>query len=353
MKFVSIITLGFLDSWSVVHSLDVQHKQEKHVLLATHRVADEKRNHTHKKHHHKAKASRTMKNGPDTPQDTKGLEPVSNDEFFGSEHHPGDYQVDESPLPTDKERLDYPYPAYKNVAEFDRDFLEDSDSDGGAWKSQMEYDELRGKVQKTKDIESAAAEKLEKAQMEFDDTEENQARLDAAKDKNEHEWEVKEEEKENLEIRVKEKVDAANEAESQVELRTRELQEAEKELQETTARLQQAHSELEEAERGVRGLDEARKASEAAKAKLDDSRREAEEFESTVEEKAKVRDEAAELVQEKRAETTRVQAEANYARLRLAKHARGSVDKEGDVGGLYKAAATTLSIALFSWLMLI
>jgi len=321
---------------------------------ATREEADAIRHH-HKKHHHKAK--RVGKDfptgGPNSPQNTKGLEKTTNEQFYGPPH-PGDYQADQNPhVPSENDRLDYPYPAYKDPKDFDRDFVEDSDSDGGAWDAQMEYDRLRAKVQKSQDEVNVASEKLEKEQLALDEAEEEEGVKEAMKDKWDHEFEMREEEKESLEIRVKSKVDAANAASAEVEKRTQELQQAERELQEATKRLEESQQELKEAEEGIQGLGEARRAVADAKEKLDAAREDSLAAGAVVAEKRKARDTAAEQLRKEEQDVNRVQAEADYARLRLAKYARGSADKQGDVGGIYRAGASTLSVAVFAWFMLI
>jgi len=319
--------------------------------------------HHHKKHHHtelkttkkgKGGGSKDLPTGGhDSPQNTQGLEKTTNKQFYGPPY-PGDYQVDENPRTGDEQhRLDFPYPATQENGDFDHDFVEDSDSDGGAWDAQMEYDKMRAKVRKLQVEADRASEKLEKEQMALDQGEEEEQVKEAMKDKWAHEWEMREEEKARLEIRVKTKVDTANKLNAEVEMQTEELQQAEKELQEATRRLEESQKELKEAEQGVQGLGEARKAAIEAKEQLDAARADQLEFEKVLTEKSRRRDEAAAVLHREQQEVNRMQAEADYARLRLAKYSRGSGDKTGDVGGMYHGRASTLSTALFAWLTMI
>lgn len=320
--------------------------------------------HHHKKHHHtelkttkkaKGKDSKYLPTGDhESPQNTVGLEKTTDEEFYGPPYKQSDYQVDKNPVTGDEQhRLDFPYPATQENRDYDNDFVEDSDSDGGAWDAQMEYDKIRAKVREFQVKADRAAEKLEKEQMALDQGEEEEQVKEAMKDKWAHEWGMREEEKARLEIRVKAKVDAANKLNAEVEMRTEELQQAEKELQEATKRLEESSKELKEAEQGVQGLGDARKAAIEAKEQLDAARSDQLKFEKVLTEKRQRRDEAAAVYHREQQEANRKQADADRARLRLAKYSGGSGDKTGDVGGMVHGRASTMSTALFAWLTII
>ncbi|CAE8603928.1 unnamed protein product [Polarella glacialis] len=110
----------------------------------------------------------------DRPTAVKGdlvppLDPRDHDEFFNK-----DYPVDEHP-PRSKLGFKSVYPQLKRDDDFDEEVLDDSDSDGGAYDAQMNYDILRHRFGKEmKDVEVAKeklkqeAKKLLVAQKEAD-----------------------------------------------------------------------------------------------------------------------------------------------------------------------------------------
>lgn len=68
-----------------------------------------------------------------------------------------DYPLDKRAVADEhhKSRFGHPYPAVQDSDDFDKDFVNDENSDGGAWDAQMRYDALRSKIQ-------GAKEKMEK-----------------------------------------------------------------------------------------------------------------------------------------------------------------------------------------------
>eukprot|EP00397_Hematodinium_sp_SG-2012_P057817 GEMP01072628.1.p1 GENE.GEMP01072628.1~~GEMP01072628.1.p1 ORF type:complete len:337 (+),score=116.80 GEMP01072628.1:58-1068(+) len=321
------------------------------VVIANQRTAMEtdsltSRHHRHK-HHHK------VHNGPNSPQNTRGLEPgVSDTDFFGPPHKK-DYVTDEAPQAIEEHRMDHPYPAIKSSDDEDRDYIEDSNGDGGAWEAQMKYDTLRAKLHKSKGNVARATSALESEQVKLDHAQEEENRREEARKKGEEEWRVKEEEKNRLEARVKGKLESVSVAEAEVELRTQELQQTERELQEATARLQEAQKELSDAEDGVQGLDAARKAADDAKVVYDESRKAEEKAENEVEKHMVKHDEAGRMLRKNKDDVVRTKAEANYARLRLGDHPRGDMDRTGDVGGIYKSDTHSTSLVAISWLFVL
>lgn len=327
----------------------------------------EERHHGHKKHTHMVVSkSAVVKSMPQPhgplapPRDTNpalepALDPVSDKEFFGPPH-PGDYQWDDSPssIRQEKGRQDYPYPATKTNREFDHDFVDDTDHDGGEWEAQMEYDKLRVRTQQLEKDELDSEATMEAEQVELDRQIEAGNAASGRLSKAQHEWEVKEVEKQRLGAAVKDKIDQVNETQAEVEMHTKELARAKKEMEEASARLQAAQENMREAESGVEGLSEARKESDEAKALLDRERSAFEENERSIEERLKRRDQAARTVNEQKRELEKARNDAEAARKRLARYARGDVSRTtGDVGGLYSTASTaSLSFAFAALLLL-
>lgn len=77
------------------------------------------------------------------------LEPVSDEKFMKKD------------LPDDRRprvyhRFEYPYPVVQDSEEYDSDYVEDKNDDGGYWSAQMKYDALKNKLTKQVDQLKAA-----------------------------------------------------------------------------------------------------------------------------------------------------------------------------------------------------
>jgi len=92
---------------------------------------------------------------------TPELEPVSDSKFFKK-----DYPDDNRPGPYN--HFGYPYPTVQDSDHYDKDYVEDRNDDGGYWKAQMEYDNIRNKLTKEKEQlrRALAKEKEEMAELE-------------------------------------------------------------------------------------------------------------------------------------------------------------------------------------------
>lgn len=316
---------------------------EHHVALKT---SNQVSRH-HKRKHHKAK----VHNGPDSPQDTKGLEQgVTDKEFFGPPHN-SDYATDLAPPAVELHHMDYPYPAHKGSDESDQDFLEDSNTDGGAWDAQMRYDQLRAKLRTEKLDVVRAQSLLEAEDVKLDNAQEAEHVREEKRKKEEEKWRAKEEERNLLSQRLLGKSNEVSVQEARVDLLTQELQQAERDLQQTTGRLQQAQNDFRDAENGVQGLADARKLATAAKMKYDAAQKDELEAENIVDIEMSKHDQLAQKVQKEKDDVKRVEAEINYARMRLGDQARGSIDRSGDIGGVYRSSASTTSLTAV-WLLL-
>jgi len=70
------------------------------------------------------------------------LQPVSHDKFFKSDY-PDDHRPDHYKL-----HFGHPYPEVEDDSHYDRDYVDDKNSDNGEWKAQMEYDRLKNLLAK-------------------------------------------------------------------------------------------------------------------------------------------------------------------------------------------------------------
>merc|ERR1711865_248652 len=92
----------------------------------------------------------------------------------------------------------HPYPVVQDREDFDRDFVNDENSDNGSWKAQMEYDRLRhkllkekGEVAKAKAAKDKAEHELEEAVKKEKDVEDKHKQREVQKKKEEKEEEEK------------------------------------------------------------------------------------------------------------------------------------------------------------------
>jgi len=87
------------------------------------------------------------------------LAPKSDKKFFGK-----DYPDDLRPTIDAAPKWSYPYPKVQSDTKYDADYVKDENSDGGHWKAQMDYDEIKMKYVKQQGVVRTAAlrEGLEK-----------------------------------------------------------------------------------------------------------------------------------------------------------------------------------------------
>merc|ERR1719463_986172 len=71
------------------------------------------------------------------------LDPESDKKFFGK-----DYPDDNRPPVMHK--FSHPYPTVQDSEHYDKDYVEDSNDDGGYWSAQMRYDAAKNNLMKQK-----------------------------------------------------------------------------------------------------------------------------------------------------------------------------------------------------------
>lgn len=97
-------------------------------------------------------ADRSLLNLRSTEAISPPLEPVSDKKFFKADY-PDDRRAPQF------HKFGYPYPTVQDSDEYDKDYVEDKNNDGGYWKAQMEYDALKNILIKQKDELAAALRK--------------------------------------------------------------------------------------------------------------------------------------------------------------------------------------------------
>jgi len=86
------------------------------------------------------------------PELKPSLSPKSDNKFFGK-----DYPDDLRPTIDAHPKWTYPYPKVQSDAKFDADYVKDENNDGGHWKAQMDYDEVKMKYVKQQAVVRKAA----------------------------------------------------------------------------------------------------------------------------------------------------------------------------------------------------
>lgn len=89
------------------------------------------------------------------------LHPESDKKFFGK-----DYPDDLRPKVVNQ--FDHPYPSVQDSSDYDRDFVKDENNDNGEWTAQMEYDRLKNKLARQKDMLKKAKAKMEEEKWEWE-----------------------------------------------------------------------------------------------------------------------------------------------------------------------------------------
>merc|ERR1719321_106331 len=90
------------------------------------------------------------------------LDPVSSPKFMKQ-----DYPDDRRPKVYHK--FDYPYPTIQDGEDYDKDYVQDKNDDGGYWIAQMKYDELKNKLGKEQDELNKALHDLMRERKELNE----------------------------------------------------------------------------------------------------------------------------------------------------------------------------------------
>jgi len=83
----------------------------------------------------------TALGGSEQTKTNPELDPASHKQFFKK-----DYPEDLRTPPV--HNFSYPFPTVQDSEDYDKDFVKDENSDGGEWKAQQEYDQLKNKLRK-------------------------------------------------------------------------------------------------------------------------------------------------------------------------------------------------------------
>lgn len=306
------------------------------------------------------------------------LHPTSDKEFFGK-----DYPDDVHPkVDKDLHKFSPPYPLVQDESQFDKDFVKDENSDGGEWKSQMAYDELRHKVLEEQNQVKTAMDKRDGVQKDLSEAEANEKA--AEEDAKKAEGEAKEarnklEDAHDEVDKIKAKAGTGDNHEilnatKKVEDEVNDLEECRKQLQEAKDRLEKLLEEKKAADKEMAAelADDIKKAEAAVKDAQDKkdvaeaAQKEKEKSEAAAEKKLNEEqtefDAASADLEKEQAEAEKAEKELAKAteRLRKDRYSKGgeggggiapgdgsSTDESGPAG-LKRSAATPSSLPLWS-----
>jgi len=89
------------------------------------------------------------------------LHPESDSKFF-SKDYPDDLR------PKVVNQFDHPYPSVQDSSDYDKDYVKDENNDNGEWTAQMEYDRLKNKLAREKEMVQKAKAKMEEEKWEWE-----------------------------------------------------------------------------------------------------------------------------------------------------------------------------------------
>jgi len=261
------------------------------------------------------------------------LEPESDNKFFKK-----DYPDDSRPDPIN--HFSYPYPIVQDSDHYDKDYVQDQNDDGGYWKTQMAYDEVRNKLAKEKRelAKAFAKEREEFAEIEKAKEAERIAEAEAvAAEKEEKKAEAAHSEAhaalEGLKSDIGESADT-------VDKEITDLEECKKQLEDAKVKLKKELEEKEERE--AHQIEREGKERNAEQEHIDAMKTEEQKEKSLGEEEKDV-DDAQKLYDKKVAALKAAEAEleAAYQNLRKYRHADpdGGVYEVNHKGGAHQSTA--------------
>jgi len=270
---------------------------------------------------------------------TPELEPISDTKFFKK-----DYPDDHRPGPYN--HFGYPYPTVQDSESYDKDYVKDENDDGGYWKAQMEYDDIRNKLTKEKEeLRQALAKEheemkeVEKAKKEEKIAEAEAVAAEKAQNKAESEHAKAEADLKSLKEDIEDKAEHTDKEVTDLEECKKQLKEAKiqlkKELEEKKKR------EEEQAKREAHERDTEQEEIDAFKTE--------EQLEKELAQEEKEHDAAAKQYEKEKADLKAAEAEleAAYKALKKMRHA----DPDG---GVYEVKGNAhQSIAISSLLLVV
>jgi len=249
------------------------------------------------------------------------LDPVSDKKFFKK-----DYPDDLRPGATHK--FSFPFPSVQDSEDYDKDFVKDENSDGGEWKAQMEYDQLRSKLMKEKnDLKKLTGKQKED--------------LDALKKAIDEEHGAEDKLK-SAEGKAKSSTDKVNQAQDDLDKTSADIPKYTNGVDQAVANLKECEEELERARARLKALTEERDAALKRRNDADSVRKESEKSEQTAQQASDVSKKKAEAagteydsakkdLAKYQDEITSMERQMKQAEMKLRKFRKESVDQDGGV----------------------
>jgi len=151
------------------------------------------------------------------------LAPVSDEKFMKKD------------LPDDRRprvyhRFDYPYPVVQDSKDYDEDYVEDKNDDGGYWSAQMKYDALKNKLTKEVDELKEALRLLQRRKLILDQVAKREKEAEKAAMKAEAEEKEADSHHDDATGKLKNAKQGVDGAADGVEAETMDLEECKKQL---------------------------------------------------------------------------------------------------------------------------
>jgi len=271
---------------------------------------------------------------------TPELDPVSDHKFFKA-----DYPDDRRPQRYHD--FGYPYPTVQDSEDYDKDYVEDKNDDGGYWTAQMHYDALKNKLFKEKDELKRALIKEQEEEREFQKAVDDEAAAEKkskAAEAHENDMDKKHDEAIDALENTKKKIDGSAD---HVEGEVTDLESCKKQLLAARKKLKSLLEEKAQAEKD-------RLAREAAAANAEQKEaagwKKVDELEKKVKEEKKehessLKSYAEELEDVKKAEAALEKAATDLRKFRHADPDGGVYETKSGAAGLTGASALVLAVA--------
>jgi len=251
------------------------------------------------------------------------LEPKSDAKFFGK-----DYPDDRRPQPIHK--FGHPYPTVQDSDTYDKDYVEDENSDNGYFSAQLRYDNAKNKLLKERKDLAAALKALQKEAKEVEDAKKEEQEAEKHAMKKEADEDASDKKHDKLQEAVEDSKKDIDTAVEGIEAEVKDIEECKKQLLAARKKLKALLDEKIEyikREKKRREEEEKAEADRIAKDKIE------EELEKKIPEEEDEHEKALKTYKEEMEDVERVKKELKASAEKLAKFRHADPD-----GGVYEVA---------------
>lgn len=263
------------------------------------------------------------------PEVVPELDPESDSRFFKN-----DYPSDRSPGV--EHRFSHPYPTVQDSEDYEKDFVNDQNSDNGEWAAQMEYDKIKNTLRqqrqdanKAKDAMDEQEEQLKEAEERLKEAENRAKRADEKVETTKvNAKEAQKDLDEVIHTNDNPDVDTVPEATANVEKAVANLKMCEKDLAAARERLKQL---MDEKDKALDELKAAQAELAAAKSQLNAAKIHQKNMEAKVAEKQTAYEKAVAALAKEQAELDALLGDLKSAEATLRQFRSQQVDQDGGV----------------------